>query len=250
MGNSFYQKIVSEQEKGFVRRDLSDEDIVSLMALEEGLQGLEAAFATIPPAVLSTLLTWRFAHADMFMEDILADQIRSGTISRYTVGWADNAPKSVSTVEQLVGEDSEFSLWAEHPFMIVVRELGEYPLLGFLTPGAYVTFTFLLRAGRYDDAILCLNGRKRRSERDSLERELFDDLFREPVSASDFQLILFLLYRALWSSFSSGTRANVLRGTLDDQLRSAIRFPEGLNRSGNSNWYGDLLMKVRHFIKQ
>ncbi len=243
----YYNKVVSEQAKGFVQKDLSEASLKSLLLLEEGLQALEAACSAIDQSALNTILTWRYAHSDMFMEDVLADQIKRGTISRYPMGWADNSRDPFFISDQVVDEASPFSLWAVHPFTIVVRELEHYPLLGFRTLGAYVAFMFLLRDRRYEEAILCLNGSARRSEGDENERRQFDDLFKTPVSAADFRLMLFLLYRALWSSFGGEKRGSELGDTLGNRLISAIQFPAGLP---GENWYGELLMKVRRFMKK
>jgi len=243
----YYNKVVSEQAKGFVQKDLSEASLKSLLLLEEGLQALEEAFLAIDQPALNTILTRRYAHGDMFMEDVLADQIKRGTVSRYPMGWSDDSRDPFFIGDQVVDEGSPFSLWAVSPFTIVIRELEHYPLLGFRTPGAYVVFMFLLRDRRYEEAILCLNGSGRNSEGDENERRLFNDLFQSPVSIADFRLVLFLLYRALWSSFGGEKRGGELRDTWGNRLISAIQFPPGLPRE---NWYGELLMKVRRFMKK
>jgi hypothetical protein len=163
------------------------------------------------------------------------------------MGWTDDSRDPFFIGDEVVDEGSPFSPWAVYPYTIVVRELEHYPLLGFRTLGAYVAFMFLLRDRRYDEAILCLNGSARRAERDDDERRLFDDLFQTPVSAADFRLILFLLYRALWSSLGGEKRGSELGNTRGNRLVSAIQFPAGLPAE---NWYGELLMKVRRFIKK
>ncbi len=243
----YYYKVASEQAKGFVQKDLPEASLKLLLLLEEGLQGLEAACSAVDQSVLNTILTWRYAHSDMFMEDVLADQIKRGTVSRYPMGWTDDSRDPFFIGDQVVDEQSSFSLWAVHPFTMVVRELEHYPLLGFRTLGAYVTFMFLMRDRRYEEAILCLNGSARRVEGDENERRLFHGLFQTPASAADFRLILFLLYRALWSSLGGEELGRELGNTWGNRLVSAIQFPAGLPEG---NWYGELLMKVRRFIKK
>ncbi len=115
-----------------MQKDLPEASLKLLLLLEEGLQGLEAACSAVDQSVLNTILTWRYAHSDMFMEDILADQIKRGTVSRYPMGWTGDSRDPFFIGDQVVDGQSSFSLWAVHPFAMVVRELEHCALLGFV----------------------------------------------------------------------------------------------------------------------
>lgn len=242
----YQRKIVVEQARGSIPSQIPETVWQSLILLETGLQRLEEACSSIDEQVVKAILEWRYRYPDMFMEDVIADQIKNGMISRYPVGWAEHAQDKFYIGDLTIDETSPFSLWTDYPFTITVGEVAHYPLLGFRTVGAYVTFMFLLRDRRYDEAFNCLNGRARRAAEN--ERQLFDSLFQTPVSESDFQLVLFLLYRGLWAAFGPQERGAELKRTRGDRLISTIQFPAGLFAVADKNFYGDLLMKFRRAL--
>jgi len=246
--DAYSQTIEHEQSKGFLPRPLDSGVRQSLMLLEEGLQPLEAACAMIDGEALDTILEYRYAYPDMFTEAVIADTIDSGNMGRYPAYWIHHRERDrIRMNDHRVDEESPFSLWADLPFTITVRELPRYPLLSFRSSGAYVAFMLLLREGRHVEALSCLNSSSRVA--DGRERPLFDSLFQKALSASEFELVRFLLYRALFAAYSSTERGAALRNTWGDVLVSKIQFPPALAAHADKNWYGELLMMVRRGMK-
>jgi len=143
--------IKMEQEKGYLRKPLTEEEFNFFLFLEEVLHGFKERMNSVSKHIIDGFSIYEMSYPHMFMKSILREQINNNEISRYPIGWGEMLSDYDESYELLRPEQIDMSIKSiAFPFNFTIKEFENLPVYKFRSVAECVEFIISLSQGEYD----------------------------------------------------------------------------------------------------
>jgi hypothetical protein len=228
--------------KGFIPKEIIGRQKDDTLLLINCLQQIERNVVGISQSLWDLMMKKQLNYPDMFMKTILQDHKRNNSMSRYPQGWFDRFGESLEG-ELHIDDCSDLSCYNEIPVSISIFEIESIPLFKFDSVSAYMSFILSIYSQNFENIAYLFS--KELSQQLEPVEFLNGVLANIPTKEAGVLLEFYLYKSHHLQALQNPHMKSILVNSKSNEILSRVSFPERILEDRGSNFYGQLLMRVR-----